>query len=85
MSMCLHLAQTKLGEGRNRGAGGSREEGEKEKKTFREEREIGSESREKGNLPPCSPPPLPHIVPLMLPINDQLLTAVNELVDELTV
>ena len=24
----------------------------------REEGEIGSESREKGDLPPCSPPPL---------------------------
>ena len=52
------MAQTKLGRGRNRGK--SREEGEKEKETFREEGEIGSESREKGNLTPC-PPPLPRI------------------------
>ena len=46
--------------------GKSREEGEKEKLAFREEgeigsksgeeREIGSESREKGDLPPCSTP-----------------------------
>ena len=46
--------------------GKSREEGEKEKLTFREEGEIGlksreegeigSESREKGDLPPCSIP-----------------------------
>ena len=44
----------------------SREEGEKEKLIFREEGEIGSksreegeidlESREKGDLPPCSTP-----------------------------
>ena len=46
--------------------GKSREEGEKEKLTFREEgeigsksreeREIGSQSRERGDLPPCSTP-----------------------------
>ena len=46
--------------------GKSREEGEKERLTFREEgeigsksregAEIGSESREKGDLPPCSSP-----------------------------
>ena len=60
------MAQTKLGGWRNRGGGGSREEGEKEKLNFREEGdigsktieegEIGSESREKGDLPPCSTP-----------------------------
>ena len=48
------MAQIKLGGGRNRGK--SREEGEKEKLAFREEGEIGSESREEGDLPPCSTP-----------------------------
>ena len=48
------MAQTKLGRGRNRG-----------KKLSREEGEIGSESREKGDLPPCSPlfPPLTPAMP----------------------
>ena len=36
--------------------GKSREEGEKEKLTFREEGEFGSKSREKGDLPPVPPP-----------------------------
>ena len=46
------MAQTKLGGRRNRG---KKERGEREKKlNFREEGEIGSESRRKGDLPPCS-------------------------------
>ena len=48
----------KLRGGRNRGK--SREEEEKEKETFREEGEIGSESREKGDLPPCPTPLYKH-------------------------
>ena len=48
------MAQKKLGGGRNRGK--SREEGENVRQTFREEGEIGSESREKGDLLPCSSP-----------------------------
>ena len=48
------MAQTTLGGGRNRGK--SREEGEKETLTFSEEGEIGSKSREEGDLPPVPPP-----------------------------
>ena len=48
------MAQVKLGGGRNRGK--NREEGEKEKLILREEGEIGSESREKGDLRPVPPP-----------------------------
>ena len=48
------MAQLKLVGGRYRGE--NREEGEKEKLIFREEGESGSESREKGDLPPCSTP-----------------------------
>ena len=42
------MAQIKLGGGRNKGK--SREEGEKEKLTFREEGEIGLKSREREKL-----------------------------------
>ena len=60
------MAQTKLGGGRNRGKKVGRREkkkrnrlGRREKlaQKSREEGEISSESREKGDLPPCSPPP----------------------------
>ena len=59
------MAQKKLGRGRNRGEKVGRREkkkrnrlGRREKlaQKSREEGEIGSESKEKGDLPPCSPP-----------------------------
>ena len=57
------MAQKKLGGGRNRGKVGRREKkkrnrlGRREKlaQKSREEGEIGSESKEKGDLPPCPP------------------------------
>ena len=68
------MAQIKLEEGEI--GGKSREEGENEKLIFREEGEIGSksreegeigsESKEKGDLPPVPPPSIEVFVVLLL-------------------